>query len=103
LIWRTSSRLLASYSPLPIDKLSKHTYDVARRHFGGGYPIGGLHYAAYEARVETKASDESWAGIGGRGRFVSITNGGRIRSDRWAGSGYADDAEQRGGSRNHSR
>ena len=98
----TFSRLLASYSPLPIDKLSKHTYDVARRHFGGGYPIGGRHYAAYEARVETKASDESWAGIG-RGRLVSITNGGRIRSDRWAGSGYADDAEQRGGSRNHSR
>lgn len=62
----------------------------------------GLRYATYEARVEAKASGESRAGIGGR-RVIVITNGRRIGGDWWAGNGYAHNAEQSRGSRDHSR
>jgi hypothetical protein len=49
-----------------------------------------LDYATCEASFETKSGDEGRAGLGRR-RSVSITSGGRIRSDQCAGRGYADD------------
>ena len=53
-------------------------------------------YATCEARFEAKGSDEGGAGVGCR-RSVSITSGGRIRGDRWAGGGCADDEEHPAG------
>ena len=58
---------------------------------------GGLDYATSEASFEAKAPDQSRTGVGGR-RVVFIANGGGICNDRWSGSRYADDSEQRTGS-----
>jgi hypothetical protein len=61
-----------------------------------------LSYATCEASFEAKSSDEGRSGVGCR-RPVSITSGGRIRSDQWVGGGYADDEEQHPGAPNHTR
>jgi hypothetical protein len=49
-----------------------------------------LDYATCEASFEAKSGDEGGAGVGCR-RSVSITRGGRIRSDQCARRGYAED------------
>src|SRR6516162_10220526 len=81
--------------PLQSVRRVSGTMRIAIRH-------GGHKYATCEATFEAKAADESRAGAGGR-RVVFIANRGRIRSDRRAAGGYADDAQQCTESRNHAR